>query len=336
MVAVTEEAQNCRRELEGKDSEIVALRAELVGREADIRDRDQEITRLRGMLPVHHPVIAERISPPVQHHRGVVTSEIVPEGVVAHPVSPDRQGSFVEGERVPQQPIQSRMLRRLSRMRIVPVPGSGTSNMKKKKKKQEKERKRQKVEDDIYIYIYIYMSSQLFERIETTTPNEITRNDLATYTIKSGDRQVPLDRLLTTQGKALEKQAEELFKKDDELEKFKEYLKEEKDANTLLKRRLKEINKNLEKYKSDLNTIDQEKQYVGNKNKELTSSVNSLTDEKKRLEAVVTGMSKKDENIKDIRDTYERSLQEHRNHITKLEKALESIEKHPKIIIVIL
>jgi hypothetical protein len=171
------------------------------------------------------------------------------------------------------------------------------------------------------------MSSQLFERIETTTPNEITRNDLATYTIKSGDRQVPLDRLLTTQGKALEKQAEELFKKDDELEKFKEYLKEEKDANTLLKRRLKEINKNLEKYKSDLNTIDQEKQYVGNKNKELISSVNSLTDEKKRLEAVVTGMSKKDENIKDIRDTYERSLQEHRNHITKLEKALETASK---------
>lgn len=144
MVAVTEEAQNCRRELEGKDSEIVALRAELVGREADIRDRDQEITRLRGMLPVHHPVIAERISPPVQHHRGVVTSEIVPEGVVAHPVSPDRQGSFVEGERVPQQPIQSRMLRRLSRMRIVPVPGSGTSNMKKKKKSKKKKGKGRK------------------------------------------------------------------------------------------------------------------------------------------------------------------------------------------------
>ena len=170
------------------------------------------------------------------------------------------------------------------------------------------------------------MSSQRFERRDETTitPKELTPSDLTTYTIKSGKTQLPLDRLLTKQGQALNIQADELEKKDDELKEIKKDLKEEKDANTSLKRRIKEMNKELEKYKSDLDTIDQEKKYVGDKNKE-------LTDEKKRLEAVVTGMSKKDENIEDIRDTYERSLQEHRNHIMKLEKALEkALEKVSK------
>jgi len=169
------------------------------------------------------------------------------------------------------------------------------------------------------------MSSQRFERrderIETTiTPKELTPSDLATYTIKSGKTQVPLDRLLTKQGQALNTQADELEKKDDELKEIKKDLKEEKDANTVLKKRIKEMNKELEKYKSDLDTIDQEKKYVGDKNKELTN-------EKKRLEAVVTSMSKKDKNIEDIRDTYERSLQEHRNRITRLEKELEKESK---------